>query len=171
MRAAHRIDSKNCRNCSEQLPQVIRYRPEDPSNGTYTRSQRCLRPLHRLESEGTINLVRRQRQRLHQSKSNIVASAHTLYARTIEVAMQGSLQNADWEDYKNNGKYYKLRNDARINFYHARSYSRCLVTLICAKWLPLKGVLGQALWHTGEALLARDCSAKHQNLGCLSLSM
>ena len=26
--------------------------------------------------------------------------------------MQGSLQNADWEDYKNNGKYYKLRNDA-----------------------------------------------------------
>ena len=85
--------------------------------------------------------------------------------------MQGSLQNADWEDYKNNGKYYELHNDARINFYHARSYSRCLVTLICAKWLPLKGVLGQALWHTGEALLARVCSAKHQNLGCLSLSM
>ena len=155
MRAAHRIDSKNCRNCSEQLPQIIRHRPKDPSNGTYTRSQRCLRPLHRLESEGTINLVRRQRHRLRQSKRTLVVSAHTLYARTIEVAMQRSLQNADWEDYKNNGKYYKLHNGARINFYHARSHSGCLITLICSKCLPLKGMLGQALWHTVEAFLAR----------------
>ena len=127
--------------------------------------------MHRLESEGTIKLVRRQRQCLRQSKRNIVASAHTLYARTIEVAIQRSLQNADWEDYKNNRKYNKLHNDARINFYHARIHSRCLVTLICAKWLPLKGVLGQALWHTVEALLARICSAKHQTLYSLSLRM
>ena len=39
------------------------------------------------------------------------------------------------------------------------------------KWLPLKGMLGQALWHRVEAFFARTCSAKHQNLGSLSLSM
>ena len=101
--------------------------------------------MQRLGSNDVQNSVQKQWKVFRQIKSEFRASAHTLYARTIEVAVQRSLQNADWEDDKNNGKDYKLHDDARIDFHHGEAYARCLVTRIRAKWLALKGELGQAL--------------------------